>query len=88
MAIGCSGAYSGTYLSMDSATGEIQADQDTDYGYEETVCVKCLGLNGVDFTTYDGWKVEQEMNCGIALRGSELAKRHQNYLFGYVDTNV
>ena len=73
MATGCSGAYSGTHLSITTSTGVIEADQNTDYGYIETVCIKCFGLNGVDFTTYDTWRIEQKMNCAIALRGTELA---------------
>ena len=42
MAAGCSNAYAGTHLSFTTSTGYIEADQDTDYGYVETVCVKCF----------------------------------------------
>ena len=55
MATRCSGAYSGTHLSITTSTGIIEADQNYEAGYTETVCVKCFGLNGVDFTTYDNW---------------------------------
>ena len=67
MATGCSGAYSGTHLSIVTSTGVIEADQDFEAGYTEPVCVKCYVINGADYTVYDNWEVRQLADCSKSI---------------------
>lgn len=47
---GCSNAYSGSRLTWTAATGQVNAVQNVDGGWTETVCYKCTNQNGFDFT--------------------------------------
>ena len=48
-------------LKIDSGTGKLEALQNIDPGYKETVCIK--GITGTGTFTHDGYVVEQHPNC-------------------------
>lgn len=60
-AAGCSGAYVSGKLTITSA-GQIEATQNVQAGYTETVCVKCFNTAG-DSIQKDNWVFTQTLNC-------------------------
>jgi len=61
---GCLTPYTGL-LTINSATGLIEAPQNIDNGFNETVCIQCNNGAG-SYINQDNWNVEQTSNCALA----------------------
>ena len=64
-ASGCSGTYSAGNLVINASTGKLEAKQNVDAGYDDTVCIKCS--NTLFTFEQDSLNVKQLPNCGVSL---------------------
>lgn len=65
----------------------ISAEQNLPMGYDETLCLECVNQHG-SIAQHDNWRIQQVMDCGIALVGALQPSVLPNIELSYLDTVI